>query len=243
MLAHFYIPAPGMILKYLTTTPERVTLYFQNFSFFIRLSFSNCHLTSLRIFSSSRPTVLTQYPFPQKCLPQYRFLSFKCLSKIFLAHLPFKKQLHRILNILTDYTTKCTWSSTTFMARISSFFHSHGWIRFSLTDFRYSSFKILYRYFGRHTIWYLHCQIACANLLKNGTRKGLADFDDSAALSMACGITIQLRHGWNDISIKLDQLPNLGLKIELIIYFSVNRRILLWEENQALKKLEKRSLS
>src|SRR5210317_2278868 len=134
----------------------------------MRLSFSNCHLTYFRILSSSRPTVLTQYPLAQKCLPQYRFLSSRCLSKILIAHFPFKKPIASD----TEYfggidMTRCTWSSTTLIARISSFFHSHSWIRISLTESCTPPLKILNRYFGHHTIWYLHCQIACANLLKS----------------------------------------------------------------------------
>ena len=143
----------------------------------MRLSFSNCHLTYLRIFSSSRPTVLTQYPLAQKCRPQYRFLSSRCLSKILMAHFPFKKPI-------VSYTayfggidrTKCTWSSTTFISRISSFFHSHSWLRISLTEFCTAPFRTLNRYFGHHTTWYLHCQIACANLLKSDIEYLLLSF-------------------------------------------------------------------
>ena len=134
----------------------------------MRLSFANCHLTYFRIFSSSRPTVRTQYPFAQKCLPQYRFLSSRCLSKTLIAHLPFKKP------IISDTAyfggidmTKCTWSSRTFISRISSLFQSHNWVMISFTDFCTDPLRILNRYFGHQTIWYLHCQIACANLLKS----------------------------------------------------------------------------
>ena len=133
----------------------------------MRLSFSNCHLTYFRIFPSSRPTVLTQYPLAQKCLPQYRFLSSRCLSKTLIAHLPFKNPIIPYTAYLGGIDmSKCTWSSCTFISITSSFFHSHNWVMISLTDFCTAPFKILYRYFGHHRIWYLHCQIACANLLK-----------------------------------------------------------------------------
>jgi hypothetical protein len=36
----------------------------------------------------------------------------------------------------------------------------------SLTDFSTAPLRILNRYLGHHTIWYLHCQIACAHVLK-----------------------------------------------------------------------------
>jgi hypothetical protein len=133
----------------------------------MRLSFSNCHLTYFLISSSLRPTVLTQYPFAQKCLPQYRFLSLRCLSKILIAHLPFKKStISDTANFGGIDITKCMWSSWIFISRISSFFHSHSYFMISLTDFSTAPLRILNRYLGHHTIWYLHCQIACANLLK-----------------------------------------------------------------------------
>ena len=124
----------------------------------MRLSFSNCHLTYFRIFFSSRPTVLTQYPLAQKCLPQYRFLSSRCLSKILIAHFPFKKQIiSDTANLGGIDMTTCTWSSRTFSSRISSFFHSHNWLMISFTDFCTAPFRILNRYLGHHRIWYLHC--------------------------------------------------------------------------------------
>ena len=134
----------------------------------MRLSFSNCHFTYFRILSSSRPTVLTQYPLAQKCLPQYRFLSSRCLSKILMAHFHFMKPITSDTeNFGGTDMTKCTWSSRTFISSISTFFHSHNWLMISLTDFCSAPFRILNRYFGHHTTWYLHCQIACANLLKS----------------------------------------------------------------------------
>ena len=133
----------------------------------MRLSFSNRHFTYLRIFSSSSPTVLTQYPFAQKCLPQYLFLSSRCLSKILMAHFPFRNPtVSDTANYGGMERTKCTWSSWTLISIISRFFHSHNWVKISLTDFWTAPSKILNRYLGHHTIWYLHCQIACANLLK-----------------------------------------------------------------------------
>ncbi len=134
----------------------------------MRLSFSNCHFTYFRIFSSSSPTVLTQYPLAQKCLPHYRFFSYKCLSKILMAHFPFKKPIvSDTANFGGIDITKCTWSSRTFISKISSFFHSHNWLMISLTDFCTAPFRILNRYLEHQTIWYLQSQIACANFLKS----------------------------------------------------------------------------
>ena len=133
----------------------------------MRLSFSNCHLTYFLISSSLRPTVLTQYPFAQKCLPQYRFLSLRCLSNILIAHLPFKKPtISDTANFGGIDNIKCMWSSWIFISRISSFFHSQSCCMISLTDFSTAPLRILNRYVGHHTIWYLHYQIACAHVLK-----------------------------------------------------------------------------
>jgi len=134
------------------------------------LSLFNCHLTYFLICSSSKPTVLTQYPFAQKCLPQYLFFSSACLSKIFIALFPFKKPT----TSETEYfggndSTKWIWSSCTFPSNISTFFHSQSCLRMSRIDFPTSPCNILNRYFGHQTIWYLHCQTACANLLKSFT--------------------------------------------------------------------------
>ncbi len=130
------------------------------------LSFFNCHLTYLRICSSSRPTVLTQYPFAQKCLPQYRFFKSKYLSNILMALLPFKNPTISD----TEYfggidNTKWTWSFCTLPSNTSIFFHSHSCLIISRADLPASPVKILNLYFGHHTKWYLQSYIACANLL------------------------------------------------------------------------------
>ena len=133
-------------------------------------SLFNCHRTYLRISSSSRPTVLTQYPFAQKCRPQYRRFSSRCISKILIALLPFRNPT----NSETEYfggidKTKWIWSICTLPARISTFFHSHSCLMISRTDLPISPLKILNRYFGHQTRWYLHSHTACANFLKSPT--------------------------------------------------------------------------
>ena len=130
----------------------------------MRLSFTCCHFTYLRTFFSSRPTVLTQYPFAQKCLPQYRFLSSKCLSNILMAHFPLR---HPTTSETENFggidKTMCTWSSWIFISRISSFFQSHNCRNISSTDRCNAPLRILNRYFGHQIIWYLHRHTACAN--------------------------------------------------------------------------------
>jgi hypothetical protein len=59
----------------------------------------------------------------------------------------------------------CMWSSWIFISIISRLFHSQSSCMMSLTDFSPAPLRILNLYLGHHTIWYLHCQIACANLL------------------------------------------------------------------------------
>ena len=88
------------------------------------LSFSNCHFKYSRNFSSLMPTPFTQYLLPQECLPQYRFLSFRCLSKILIEHLRSKNpMISDTASFGRIDKTKCTWSSRTFISRISSFFY------------------------------------------------------------------------------------------------------------------------
>ena len=131
------------------------------------LSFASCHFTYFRIFSSPSPTVLTQYPFAQKWRPLYRFFNSRCLSKILIAHFPFRNPLiSDTANFGGIDMTKCTWSSKTFISNISSFFRSHDCCRISSSGFFIAPRRILNRYFWHQTICYLHSQIACPNLLK-----------------------------------------------------------------------------
>ena len=132
------------------------------------LSFFNCHLTYFLICSSSRPIVLTQYPFAQKCLPQYLFFSSLCISNILIALFPFRKPTTSEMEYFGgNDSTKWIWSAWTLPSKISTFFHSQSCLIISRTDSPISPFRILNRYFGHQTIWYLHYQTACANLLKS----------------------------------------------------------------------------
>ena len=141
------------------------------------LSLFNCHLTYFLICSSSRPTVLTQYPLAQKCRPQYRLFNSKCLSNILIALFPFKKPTTSEIECLDGtQRSKWTWSACTFPSNISIFFHSHNCFIISRTEFPTPPVKILNRYFGHHTICYLHSHTACANLLKCFTEYLLLKF-------------------------------------------------------------------
>ena len=131
-------------------------------------SFCNCHFTYFLIFSSSKPTVLTQYPFAQKCLPQYRFFKSTCISNILMALFPFRKPTISEIEYFggTDMT-KWMWSLCTLPSNISTRFHSHNCLMMARTDRAISPRSILNRYFGHQTTWYLHSHTACANLLKS----------------------------------------------------------------------------
>src|SRR4030042_3754020 len=132
------------------------------------LFFFNCQRTFFLICSSFRPTVLTQYPRAQKCLPQYRFFNSGCLSNILMALLPFRNPTASETECFGGIqSTRCTWSICTFPSIISKFLHSHNSLIVSLVDFPISPFNIRNRYWGHHTKWYLHSQIACANFLKS----------------------------------------------------------------------------
>ena len=133
----------------------------------MRLSFSSCHFTYMRIFSSSSPTVLTQYPLAQKCLPQYRFFRWIWRSNIFIALFPFRKPTTSDIEYLGGIDkTKCTWSNWTLCSNIPNFFHSQSCWTISPTDFATSPFSMRKRYLGHQIIWYLQSHTACANFCR-----------------------------------------------------------------------------
>jgi len=133
----------------------------------MRLSCSCCQRTYFRIFSSSSPTVLTQYPCAQKCRPQYRRFIFSCRLNTWIALFPFKYPTTSDTEYLGGkLKTKCTWSDWTFFSKISTFFHLHKDSKLSSTVRRTPFSSTLYLYFGHQTKWYLHSQTECANFLK-----------------------------------------------------------------------------
>ena len=104
--------------------------------------------------------------FDQKCRPQYRFFSSWWWSNIFMALFPFKKPTASDTEYFGGISnTKWIWSIWMLPSRISIFFHSHSCRMISRSDLPIAPFSIRNRYFGHHTIWYLHRHTACANLL------------------------------------------------------------------------------
>ncbi len=141
------------------------------------LSFFNYHLTYCVICSSSKPIVLTQYPFAQKCRPQYQFFNWGYLSNTLIALFPFIYPTTCDTEYLGGiHSTKCIWSTCTLPATISTFFHAHNSRIISRADLPTSPCSILNRYLGHHTKWYLHSHTACANFLKLLNRYLLAMF-------------------------------------------------------------------
>ena len=120
-------------------------------------SLCNCQRTYCLIWSSSRPIVLTQYPFAQKWRPQYRLFNSWWMSNILIALLPFMKPMASEIEYLggTD-NTRWMWSIWILPSKISIFLHSHSCRMISRSDFPNSPLRIWKRYFGHHTTWYLH---------------------------------------------------------------------------------------
>ncbi len=121
------------------------------------LFFLVCQVTYCFIFSSSKPTVLTQYPFAQKCRPQYLFFKFICLSNIFIALFPLRKPTTSDAEYLGGKDiTRCTWSNWTLPAKISIFFHSHSCRMIARTEFATSPFNILTAIEMPRPSWLIH---------------------------------------------------------------------------------------
>lgn len=57
------------------------------------------------------------------------------------------------------------WSTWTLPFNISIRLHSHKCRIISRMDFPISPFRILNRYLGYHTSWYMHCHTACDHFL------------------------------------------------------------------------------
>jgi hypothetical protein len=130
-------------------------------------SVSSCSRMYLRMVSSSKPTVLTQYPRLQKCL---RFLC-AFLTKyrwILTALLPFRNPItNATLNFGGILKHMWTWSAFKFPSNSSiprcrqrSFIISPTY-RLNLP------YRFLFRYLGIMTTWYLQPQRTCDKLYQS----------------------------------------------------------------------------
>jgi len=106
--------------------------------------------------SSSKPTVLTQYPRAQKCRPVTRALPKICLW-IRTALLPF---MNPIANATLYFGGMLKhiwiWSGIKCPSNISIPRWRHKSRITSPTRLRNCPYNFLFRYFGIMTIWYLH---------------------------------------------------------------------------------------
>src|SRR5215203_4565245 len=108
-----------------------------------------------RIVCSSSPTVLTQYPMDQKCIPCTRF-SPSC-RWIRTALLPFKNPITNATLCLGGIDRHmCTWSGITCPSITSAPFCRHNSFRIGPTWFLSLPNNNFFRYFGTITTWYLH---------------------------------------------------------------------------------------
>ena len=114
--------------------------------------------------SSSKPTVLTQYPRDQKCLP------FGCLfwSKyrwILTALLPFRKPItNATLNFGGMLRHMWIWSALKLPSNNSTPRCRQRSFMISPTSRLNLHYNFLLRYFGMMTKWYLHSQRTCDKL-------------------------------------------------------------------------------
>jgi len=127
-------------------------------------SASSCSRIYLRMVSSSKPTVLTQYPRDQKCL-HFVCLFFSKYRWILTALLPFKKpNTNAMLNFGGTLRHMCIWSDFKLPSNNSTprcrqrFFIILPTLRLNFP------YNFLLRYFGIMTTWYLQSQRTCDKL-------------------------------------------------------------------------------
>ena len=116
------------------------------------------------MLSSSRPTVLTQYPRAQKCRPVTRLFS-STFRWIRTALFPFRKPITKaMLNFGGTLKHMCTWSGIKCPSMSSTPRCLHKSFMISPT-FRFNfPYNFRCRYFGTITTWYLQSQRTCDKL-------------------------------------------------------------------------------
>ena len=130
-------------------------------------SASSCSRIYLRMVSSSKPTVLTQYPRDQKCLP-FVCLLFSKYRWIRTALLPFKKPItNAMLNFGGTLRHMWMWSALKLPSNNSTPRCRQRSFRISPTWRLNFPYNFLFRYFGIMTTWYLHSQRTCDKLCQS----------------------------------------------------------------------------
>jgi hypothetical protein len=117
--------------------------------------------------SSSKPTVLTQYPRDQKCLGVG--CPLRCIYRwIRTALFPFKNPMVCAM-LYFGGTLKhiCMWSDLRFPSRNSSPRCLHRSFNISPTMRLNLPYSVLFRYFGAMTRWYLQSQRTCDKLCQS----------------------------------------------------------------------------
>jgi hypothetical protein len=130
-------------------------------------SIFSCSRIYLRMVSSSRPTVLTQYPRAQKCIPVNRRcpISFRWINT---ALLPFKKPITKaMLNLGGTLKHIWTWSGIKWPSKTSRPRCRHRSRSTSPTRFRNLPYKAFLRYFGTITMWNLQSHRTCDKLCQS----------------------------------------------------------------------------
>jgi len=120
-----------------------------------------------RIASSSSPTVLTQYPRAQKCIPVTRRWP-KILRWIKTALLPFKNPITKaMLNFGGTLKHIWMWSGIRCPSNNSTPLCRHKSRKILPTRHRNLPYNLFLRYFGTITTWYLQSHLTCDKLLQS----------------------------------------------------------------------------
>ncbi len=117
--------------------------------------------------SSSKPTVLTQYPRDQKCLP-FVCLFFSKYRWIRTALLPFKNPItNAMLNFGGTLRHIWIWSGLKFPSNNSTPRCRHRSFIISPTCRLNFPYSFLFRYFGTIITWYFQSQRTCDKLCQS----------------------------------------------------------------------------
>ena len=119
-------------------SPKGAIMIYSNSKSSCCFSASSCSRMYLRMVSSSKPTVLTQYPRDQKCLP-FICLFFSKYRWILTALLPFKKPItNAILNFGGTLRHMWIWSALKLPFRVH---HWKWWLNIRVTLVRHCLLK------------------------------------------------------------------------------------------------------
>jgi len=123
----------------------------------------SCSRIYFRMVSSSRPTVLTQYPRDQKLSPVTRLLP--ALRWIRTALFPFRKPMTKaMLNFGGTRKHMWTWSGFRCPSNSSTPRCRHKSRKISPVRRFVSPYRDRLRYFGAMTTWYLQSHLTCDRL-------------------------------------------------------------------------------